>query len=273
MLPNFLIIGAGKSGTTSLWNYLAQHPEICMSRIKEPSFFSMDETFARGWDWYERLYSQCGHVVARGEASNSYSATEIYPNTVARIRDSLPGVKIIYIVRHPKARTESDYMQFSKISNICFSEFLRNDKLYHDKNCYLRTYKRYAEAVGAGNMLVLYYEEMRSDPAATARRCFEFLGVSQEPAIDVGTAHGQSAEHRVFAPGLGALKRSRIYTDLSIYIPVSVKRVLKPLLSKTRQVERPIWSDADYAWFREEFEARSGEFLSAMGRPVDYWTW
>ena len=171
-------------------------------------------------------------------------------------------------MRHPKARTESDYMQFSKISNICFSEFLRNDKLYHDKNCYLRTYKRYAEAVGAGNMLVLYYEEMRSDPAATARRCFEFLGVSQEPAIDVGTAHGQSAEHRVFAPGLGALKRVANFIPILAYtsrFPLSV--CWSHSYPRRDKVERPIWSDADYAWFREEFEARSGEFLSAMGRP------
>ena len=272
-LPNFLIIGAGKCGTTSLWAYLDQHPDICMSRIKEPSFFSMDETWARGWEWYERLYAQCSGAAARGEASNSYSATESYPDTIARIRESLPGVKLIYSVRHPRARTESDYMQRSKISDIAFSDFLRRDPLYHDKNCYLRTYERYAEAVGADNILVLFYEDLRADPAAVARRCFAFLGVDPEVTVDVGTAHGQSADHRVFVPGLGALRRSRAYTDLSLYIPGVVKRAFRPLVSTTRQIARPEWSAADEAWFRAEFEERSRAFLAAMGRPNDEWRW
>jgi hypothetical protein len=56
----------------------------------------MGENWFRGWDWYERLYAYCGGAAARGEASNSYSANESYPSTVARIRDNLPNVKLIY---------------------------------------------------------------------------------------------------------------------------------------------------------------------------------
>ena len=106
--PNFLIIGAGKSGTTSLWSLLGQHPEIFVSRIKEPSFFSNDEQYTRGWMWYESLFRGARGENAIGEASNSYSATGIHPDTVRRIVESLPGVRLIYLVRNPFERMESD---------------------------------------------------------------------------------------------------------------------------------------------------------------------
>ena len=117
-LPNFLIIGAGKSGTTSLWNYLDQHPQIGMLAIKEPSFFSMDEVHDRGLAWYRRLFAGHAGAVARGEASNSYSATDTFPKTIDRIAATLPDPRFVYIVRHPRARTESDWMERQRIAPV-----------------------------------------------------------------------------------------------------------------------------------------------------------
>ena len=272
-LPTFLIIGAGKCGTTSLWSYLNQHPEIGMSGIKEPSFFSMDEVYARGLDWYRKLYEGQQDRRARGEASNSYSATDSYPETIDRIAVILGSPKLIFITRHPKARTESDWMQRSRIEKVAFSDFIRNDPLHADKNMYLRCYERYAGRFGAENILTLFYEDLRSDPAFLLRRVCAFLEVDPDFIFDTDTRHGQSAQGRQFVAGLGRLRRLRLYTDLSLKLPESVKQRLREGLSVPQTVARPLWTEEDRSWFRTRYEAPSRAYLELVGCDPGFWTW
>lgn len=272
-LPTFLVIGAGKSGTTSLWSYLNQHPQIGMSAIKEPSYFSMDGIHARGVDWYARLYAGHADKPARGEASNSYSATETYPRTLDRIAEVMTDPKFLYIVRHPRARSESDWMQRSKIEQVTFSDFLRRDPVYADKNMYLRTLKRYTDRFGAGSVMVLFYDDLLRDPGALLARVCAFLGVDSDFAFDAGTRHGESADARRFFPGMAALRRTKLYADLSMALPDPVKRRLRGALSTPFEVERPTWSEADIAWFRERFEAPSRAFLEWVGQDPSLWDW
>lgn len=272
-LPNFLIIGAGKSGTTSLWSYLNQHPQIGMSRIKEPSFFSMDEVHARGVDWYRKLYDGMQDKQARGEASNSYSAIESYPKTLDRIAETLGRPKLIYITRHPAARTESDWMQRSRIEDISFSDFIRTDPLHADKNQYLRCYERYASRFGGENILTLFYEDLRADPASLLKQVCAFLGVEESYSFETGNRHGQSSKGREFAFGLGKLRRLKLYADLSMMLPESVKRALRETLSKPKNVVRPVWRDEDRVWFRARYEAVSTAYLKRVGRRPDQWIW
>ena len=116
-LPNFLIIGAGKSGTTSLWHLLNEHPDIYMSPDKEPNFFNKDENYNKGLDWYQHLFRRAKNQKAIGEASNNYSCCGIFKNTVKRIKKTLPHVKIIYITRNPLKRAESEWMESRRIDS------------------------------------------------------------------------------------------------------------------------------------------------------------
>ena len=109
MRPTFLIIGAAKCGTTSLFQLLRTHPEIGMSAVKEPNFFSRDPEFQRGWEWYESLFAGHEAKVAVGEASHTYTKIGIYPHAVTRIVERLPEAKLLYIVRHPLVRMESGW--------------------------------------------------------------------------------------------------------------------------------------------------------------------
>jgi hypothetical protein len=272
-LPTFLIIGAGKSGTTSLWSWLNQHPQIGMSAIKEPSFFSMDEVHARGADWYRRLFAAAADAPARGEASNSYSASETYPQTIDRIARLLEAPRFIYIVRHPRARTESDWMQRNTLVPTGFAEFLRGDPLHADKNHYLRTYDRYAARFGEASLLVLFHDDLVRAPEALLRRVCGFLGVDPDFAFDVAAAHGRTAEGRRFHFGLDRLRRLRAYTDLSLLLPEAVKARLRGALSRPVTVARPVWSAEDAAWFRDRYEAPSRAFLQRVGRDPGLWAW
>src|SRR5882672_9220913 len=114
-LPNFFIVGAPKAGTTSLYYYLSHHPEVFMSPVKEPNFFSYDETVKQNlyhkekgvgkFEEYRQLFaSSNGHHKAIGEASVSYL---FYPSVPQRIHELVPKAKIIISLRNPVERAYS----------------------------------------------------------------------------------------------------------------------------------------------------------------------
>ncbi len=108
MLPNFMIIGAPKCGTTWLSTALRQHPEVFMAREKEIHFFDHPENFARGKDWYEQHFTGAAHAAAIGEATPTYLSGSIYqPGIVTAIRDMVPACRLIIMLRDPVARALS----------------------------------------------------------------------------------------------------------------------------------------------------------------------
>ena len=114
VLPDFLIVGAQKAGTTSMWTYLGSHPEIVPSRLKEPRYF--DWNYARGQDWYQarfptqrvlrRFASPERDHALTGEASTEYLLHRAAP---VRAAELVPEAKIIVMVRDPVDRAFSHY--------------------------------------------------------------------------------------------------------------------------------------------------------------------
>ena len=113
-LPDFIIIGAAKCGTTSLYKKLGMHPKVFMSTPKEPEFFARDDIYQKGLDWYAGLFKDAGQDQVCGEASTLYSQTTLFPQTVARMHAAVPNVKLIYVLREPVVRTYSYYTQLVK---------------------------------------------------------------------------------------------------------------------------------------------------------------
>ena len=92
MKVNLFIVGAPKAGTTSLHHYLKEIPEILMSKRKEPDFFSLDQNYTKGIEWYESLFEEAKPHQICGEASTTYSRSHQHPNTAERIAKHLPDV-------------------------------------------------------------------------------------------------------------------------------------------------------------------------------------
>jgi hypothetical protein len=93
--PDFLIIGAPKAGTTTLWHIFNSHPDIFMSPIKETMYFSHAEQWGKGMDWYNSLFADASPQQVAGEASPHYSVVKCFPEAPQRIANSLPDVKLI----------------------------------------------------------------------------------------------------------------------------------------------------------------------------------
>lgn len=113
-LPDFYIIGAAKSGTTSLHAILDKHPGIFMPETKEPEFFARDDIYEKGIGYYADLFAEATDSQLIGEASPIYSMSPYFPNTASRIRKHTPDAKFIFIMREPVSRAFSVYGQLIK---------------------------------------------------------------------------------------------------------------------------------------------------------------
>ena len=188
MRPNFLVIGAMKSATTTLWEILRRHPQISMPAQKDLAFFCTESQFARGWEWYEARFPGADGKVAIGECTVGYTKHVIFPDTSRRIATHLPDAKLIYIVRNPLERIESHWRHLLGRGHdvASFDEFLRSQPDVVDTSCYWRQIGAYRAHFPDEKILVLFFEEFVKDQQLVLKRCFEFLRV--DPALGAADA-------------------------------------------------------------------------------------
>jgi len=218
-LPNFLIIGATKSGTTSLYYYLKEHPQIYMSPIRETEYFSfMGESLDRE-DYrlapanfattdrkaYETLFKGVRKETAIGECSPYYL---YHPEAARRIRENLPHAKLIAILRDPAERAYSHFiMRCNKANpNLAepirdFAEALHAEDIrvqngwlggwhYKRRGFYYAQLKRYFDLFPSEQIRVYLYEDLRSNPQVVLRDIFRFLGVLETFQDSTNISHG-----------------------------------------------------------------------------------
>jgi hypothetical protein len=182
MLPNLIVIGGQKCGTTSLHNYLSAHPQIAMSREKELDFFTSWGQ-RRGLDWYEQHFTQPAPV--RGESSPSYSAWPHILGVPEAIHETLDDVRLIYLVRDPVDRIVSEYLhnvghgqERRSLSRVA-AERGFEESPYVAKSRYAMQLERYLDLFDSSQLLVLTQESLSRDRLATLRVVFRFLGVEE----------------------------------------------------------------------------------------------
>lgn len=183
MLPDFLIIGAMKSGTTSLYRYLLSHPDISRPTTKEPEFFS--KNYIKGFDWYKSLFSGKGYNF---EASTGYTKRQRWPDVAERIFHDLPTVKLIYSVRDPVERAVSHYQHNVRKGRekLPFSRAIRKPgSHYIATSRYAFQLEAYYQFYQAGRVHVIDFEELKSDPVSCMNDLCEFIGVA--PRYDKNT--------------------------------------------------------------------------------------
>jgi hypothetical protein len=179
MLPTFVIIGAMKGGTSSLYHYLSAHPEICMSSIKETNYFIEEKNHRRGQAWYESLFR--GAAKQYGEASPNYAKWPWFRGVPERMHALVPEARLIYVVRDPIERMISHYAHSVAAGNesrpideaLCppaARRYLAPSQYYTQLQVFQERYPR-------RQMLVLSSESLRQARRTALRQVFEFLGV------------------------------------------------------------------------------------------------
>jgi len=273
--PNFFVIGAYKSATTSLCDLIAQHPDVFFSVPKEPQFFSYPHKYKLGYEWYESLFAKADGFKAVGEGSTSYSMTGTYPHTPRRIHEYAPDARIIYIVREPLARLESAFIHSRSLGWKMPAEFgaaLRERPEFIDSAKYWSQVQAYKQFFPDSRILVLFFEDFSSDEAGVTRRCFEFLGLNPDARLrDPATARNVWQGKREDGAILHTLRHVPLYDRIRDAIPFALRRRVKKLFTR-EIVARPQWDSVTLSWVRAEISADIAQFLRYTGRPADYWT-
>lgn len=178
-LPNLIIIGGMKCGTTSLHYYLGLHPDIAMSARKELNFFADERgTWHKGMNWYRSWFS--GEARVRGEASPRYTSYPKSQGIPRRMHAVVPDAKILYLVRNPVDRLLSHYVHnlSENFEDRPLAEALRDPRRgYLDRSRYFMQLEQYLPFYPKANILVVEQENLRRHRQQTLRRVFEFLEV------------------------------------------------------------------------------------------------
>lgn len=218
-LPDFLLVGAAKSATTSLYHYLSQHPGVRMTSLKENWFFSFLDNPPRyaspgvlshvvsSVEEYVKLFAGAGPGQKLGDASPSYLYT--YRDTIRHIRSLYPppqrdALRIVISLREPVSRTFSQYWTFRRVANEPLSfdaateesvirQRLRDNwNIFYDYTGFGRYYeqvKAYLDAFGRDRVLIVLYEDIQKDPVAVCQKIFAFIGVDPGFVPDAGVRH------------------------------------------------------------------------------------
>lgn len=198
MLPTFLIVGAAKSGTTSLWQYVRRHPQVFVPDVKEPGFFVEEIGWRYGVPWYERLFADAGEAVALGEASPVYTMYPVLAGVPERIASVVPDVRLVYLMRDPVERMRSGYVHRLETGEERqpIKRALLFDATYVNLSRYALQLERYFDWFPRSQFLLLTTEDLRERRQATMRRLFSFIGVDPDVDIDVSGEYNRGAEKR-----------------------------------------------------------------------------
>jgi Sulfotransferase domain len=244
LMPNLFIVGVARGGTTSLWSYLDQHPDVFMAAVKEPYYFSdhyKSDPFPKDRDAYLSLFAAGRDARWRGEASTAYFWD---PSSAARIEQASPSARILISLRNPADRAYSEYLKKVRSGEeqrgllpaireeIALGPQHGGRSAFLASGFYIESLERYLEGFGA-NVHVLFFEELAADPRGEVRRIFEFLEVDPNVAEEIEV----TIENRSYVPRRGA--RRILGSRARAALPDRVKSTLDRLLLRSSQPVLP----------------------------------
>ena len=260
--PNLFIIGAMKSGTTSLHEYLDTHPQIAMSWTKEPGYFVEELSLHKGQDWYLRLFDQNDRYRYRGESSTHYTKLPVYQGVPERLFRFNPDARLIYIMRNPFDRLVSHY--WHAVRDVHHGGELRpllkavqEAPEYLAFSDYAMQLEPYLELFGKNAIFTLTFESLVEDRQRELDQIYRWLEL---PSPDAGNrpaeAHNRKPTAMTGVAGAGILNRiqySNAWRRISPHVPPWMKNWAK------KQAYRPV----------DERQARTDiERLRALIAPI-----
>ena len=279
--PTFILGGAPKAGTTSLYRYLQQHPQVCMSARKETSVFIDD----KGLEWLsETHYHHYDGEPAVGEAS---AGTLGNPDVPERIYDALPDVKLIFVLRDPIERIFSHYQFLRGVGgleewegidgNLSFSEIIRAEggkwrETHINLGMYHKHLTRFEQYFDREQMLVLLFSDLKETPSEVVERIFRFVGVdpSFQPDLEVHNSSRSPRFERLHALATSIWSTVKQRLDISLVNKTrSARQAVKQFLTEEASHEE-IPPDAQ-EYLREVYAEPNRRLEKWLGRDLSHW--
>ena len=296
MKPDFIVPGAGKSGTSTLNQYFDQHPAICISRPGEPMFFSHDHSnsqrlgavgFNDGFDAYERCFSHCEAGALRGEGSTSYM---FFPGVIERLLEHAPEAKFIFIFRNPVDRVYSHYnfnrqhgSETRPLAEAFEASINLEIKTWENRTAWGGYYyyyqnglsgewlNKYIQSFGRDRIYVLSFEDLKNEPVETMDGIFRFLGV--DPLDKINKEHTNKT--KILKHPKAMTYASKIWikikgTPLGRFLEnLNVKDMVREGLGREKPV--PALTETDRAWLADFYREDVAKLESLTGRSWTDW--
>jgi Sulfotransferase domain len=273
MLPNLIVIGAAKSGTTSLHYYLSLHPQIRMSLIKELDFFVRELNWDKGIKWYESNFK--GEAKIFGESSPRYTFVPRYDGVPERMYGVVPEARLIYLLRDPVERIISHYTFLCNLDEEkrSFQDAVKEDDRYLPASRYCMQLEHYLKYYNLSNILIITSEELYEHRLRTIQKIFRFLNVddsfctSRFSALKLITKqHRKKNKAGLLLESLNRLSMvNRIHLALGetvgryIYIPFS------------RKIPPPVSSEIERQQLIDELQDDVNRLRRLTGQSFEQW--
>ncbi|MEZ4600791.1 MAG: sulfotransferase [Syntrophotaleaceae bacterium] len=285
--PNFFIVGAAKSGTTSMAYYLAQHPEIFISARKEPFFFIKDAGMNNINEYYS-LFKNSKKAKAIGEASTGYLFEK---ESAQLIKEFSPTAKVIIILRNPVDMAYSYWKYMSLIGNEekSFEEAISHNErifrntekfkrsslrwwasyLYLERGLYYNQVRNYLEVFGRENVKIYIFEEFFSNLSYFCQDIFAFLGVNRGFSPDFKKLNEGGEIRFKFLHKI----RNRRYPLLKKFLPVAIRvKIQTTLLNLNIKKGKKESMQAETRSYLEEFYKDDIVNLEGLlGKEINFW--
>lgn len=253
-IPNLFIIGAMKSGTTSLHNYLNAHPDVYMCEPKEPSYFVEEKNYNKGEDWYLDLFKDAGDVSIIGESSTDYTKLPVFKGVQERIKRFNPSAKFIYIMRDPIERiishywysvstTAKSYVGGMKLETRDMLSAVEKDPEYIAYSDYATQLDPYIKSFGHENIYTLTFEDLVSNQVSEMSAIYQWLGINYHEELSNSNDVWNKTPSKINRfKGRGRLQKissSRMWDRISPHVPYTFKRLIKTVVTENVEKNTP----------------------------------
>jgi hypothetical protein len=248
-LPDFLYVGAAKSGSSWIYEVLRNHPEVYVPPAKDIQFF--DKNYHRGINWYASFFADVGATQKCGELSHDYFFDRAYAE---RIAEHIPQVKVLACLRNPAERIISHYHYARTVfvdHRETLESFSNSDKAVKGSD-YLNNLRPFYELFPRENIRILFFDDLRNHPERFAADVYQFIGVDASfrapnvlrPERVSRTSRTNWLSHRAYSTAqllrrlggqniVGAFKRSPLFNRL-LFVPAA-KPAVDPSLRRALQ--------------------------------------
>lgn len=290
-MPNFIIIGAAKCGTTSLCDDLDRHPSIFISDPKEIEYFCRDEKYVLGPEWYRSHFTMGNQGMIQGEGSTHYTDFPAMPHSAGRIASDIPEVKLVYMIRDPVRRAYSGWLQ--KIKNQDnyggdfdvprkFSDAIRSYPALLDCGNYQMQLERYLEHFDRSSIHVMVFEDYVSDRRSELLKLGHFLGFDPTPLIHLdpiwSNESGKHFERRARTELANRVLSLKFVRGNKYLLPKPARRRLLLALSNSPLGRRTIrnmtpetMDESDQRWLWSYYKPTVEWIELYLGRDLEVW--
>lgn len=277
VLPNFLLLGAPKAGTTALAEFFRQHPHICFSRPKETWFFT--RRYDRGIEWFASHFDHYRGETAIGEGSAGMLVCSKAPQ---RIAACIPDARLICVLRNPIERAFSHYYfyLYTGKTKECrpFGDVIRDEdseigRDVVEQGKYIQHLRRYEEHFSRDQLDVALYRTLREDPQHLVKQLYDGLGVDSSYTPVTESRHNVT-KYPVSDTLYAAIRSgwTAIESHFDRWMPALTDTVRSQVRQWLFAREKPEMKEVDRAYLQTLYEPYNRELEQWLGTDLSHWT-